>query len=192
MTILNGMPIPDSERCFHARADDTKSLKSMILDWITCRGQPLSPPLACNVKPDQKFHHKCTGALLCLAQSESEVCLSRFLFCCAEMALEKLWVVRWLYQAPNGHCFCIMGIAMTQRSLEWAIQKFPLDFCMCLQICYTFIYHTYTRECARHINTFSLHQALLRRSPRQLDKAMQEFMGCQKWCLHQSCMSQHR
>ena len=119
-------------------------------------------------------------------------CLSRFLFCCAEMALEKLWVVRWLYQAPNGHCFCIMGIAMTQRSLEWAIQKFPLDFCMCLQICYTFIYHTYTRECARHINTFSLYQALLRRSPRQLDQAMQEFMGCQKWCLHQSCMSQHR
>ena len=27
-----------------ARADDTKSLKGAILDWITPRGQPLNPP----------------------------------------------------------------------------------------------------------------------------------------------------
>ena len=48
-----------------ARADDTKSLKSVVLDWITPRGQSLYPPLACNVKSDHGFHHEHTGVLLC-------------------------------------------------------------------------------------------------------------------------------
>jgi len=48
-----------------ARSDDTKSLKSAVLDWITPRGQPLNPPLARNVKTDRGFHHERTGALLC-------------------------------------------------------------------------------------------------------------------------------
>lgn len=51
-----------------ARADDTKSLKSAILDWITPRGQTLNPPLARNVKTDRGFHHERTGALLCPAE----------------------------------------------------------------------------------------------------------------------------
>jgi hypothetical protein len=50
-----------------ARSDDTKSLKGAVLDWITPRGQPLSPPLARNVKTDRGFHHDRTGALLCPA-----------------------------------------------------------------------------------------------------------------------------
>jgi hypothetical protein len=50
-----------------ARSDDTKSLKGTVLDWITPRGQPLSPPLARNVKTDRGFHHERTGALLCPA-----------------------------------------------------------------------------------------------------------------------------
>jgi hypothetical protein len=50
-----------------ARSDDTKSLKSAILDWITPRGQSLNPPLARNVKIDRGFHHERTGALLCPA-----------------------------------------------------------------------------------------------------------------------------
>src|SRR5882762_3795090 len=49
------------------RADDTKSLKSAILDWITPRGQSLNPPLARNVKMDRGFYHERTGALLCPA-----------------------------------------------------------------------------------------------------------------------------
>jgi hypothetical protein len=48
-----------------ARSDDTKSLKGAILDWITPRGQPLSPSLSRNVKSDRGFHHERTGALLC-------------------------------------------------------------------------------------------------------------------------------
>ncbi|KAH7918541.1 hypothetical protein BV22DRAFT_1108331 [Leucogyrophana mollusca] len=50
-----------------ARSDDTKSLKSAVIDWITPRGQSLQPPLACNVKINRGFHHKHTGALLCPA-----------------------------------------------------------------------------------------------------------------------------
>jgi hypothetical protein len=50
-----------------ARSDDTKSLKGAVLDWITPRGQSLSPPLARNVKIDRGFHHERTEALLCPA-----------------------------------------------------------------------------------------------------------------------------
>jgi len=50
-----------------ARSDNMKSLKSAILDWITPRGQPLSPPIAHNIKTDRGFHHERTGALLCPA-----------------------------------------------------------------------------------------------------------------------------
>ena len=33
-----------------ARSDDTKSLKSVVVDWITPRDKPLNPPLSrCNV-----------------------------------------------------------------------------------------------------------------------------------------------
>ncbi|KAH6896068.1 hypothetical protein BKA70DRAFT_1438761 [Coprinopsis sp. MPI-PUGE-AT-0042] len=38
-----------------ARADDTKGLKGVILDWITPRGQSLQPPLMRNVKTDRGF-----------------------------------------------------------------------------------------------------------------------------------------
>lgn len=49
----------------NAKSDDTKSLKSAVLDWIMPPGQELNPPLARNVKSDRGFHHERTGALLC-------------------------------------------------------------------------------------------------------------------------------
>ncbi|KAF6745743.1 hypothetical protein DFP72DRAFT_823847, partial [Ephemerocybe angulata] len=48
-----------------ARADDTKSLKSVLVDWITPHGGFLSPPIQRNVKTDRGFHHPRTGELLC-------------------------------------------------------------------------------------------------------------------------------
>jgi hypothetical protein len=48
-----------------ARSDDTKSLKGVVIDWITPKGQPLSPPLARNIKTDRGFNHDVTGFLLC-------------------------------------------------------------------------------------------------------------------------------
>lgn len=50
-----------------ARSDDTKSLKSAIIDWLTPPGEPLVPPIARNVKVDRGFNHEITGALLCPA-----------------------------------------------------------------------------------------------------------------------------
>ncbi|KJA23573.1 hypothetical protein HYPSUDRAFT_137585 [Hypholoma sublateritium FD-334 SS-4] len=50
-----------------ARSDDTKSLKSAIIDWIVPPGEPLMPPIARNAKTGRGFHHQVTGALLCPA-----------------------------------------------------------------------------------------------------------------------------
>ena len=53
-----------------ARSDDTKSIKSAIIDWITPRDQALTPALSRNVKVDRGFHHERTGALLCPADMD--------------------------------------------------------------------------------------------------------------------------
>ncbi|KAF9227532.1 hypothetical protein BS17DRAFT_694009 [Gyrodon lividus] len=50
-----------------ARADDTKGMKSAIIDWITPKGQTLNPHIPRNVKSGQGFNHECTRALLCPA-----------------------------------------------------------------------------------------------------------------------------
>ncbi|KAG1872154.1 hypothetical protein F4604DRAFT_1881018 [Suillus subluteus] len=49
------------------RGDDTKTLKSAVLEWLVPRGQPLIPPLSRNIKSDRGFNHEVTGALLCPA-----------------------------------------------------------------------------------------------------------------------------
>ncbi|KAF6741086.1 hypothetical protein DFP72DRAFT_863184 [Ephemerocybe angulata] len=52
-----------------ARADDTKSLKGAILDWIVPPGgAPLQPPLSRNIKVNRGFNHDRTGFLLCPAE----------------------------------------------------------------------------------------------------------------------------
>ncbi|KAH6890794.1 hypothetical protein BKA70DRAFT_1234416 [Coprinopsis sp. MPI-PUGE-AT-0042] len=49
----------------NARSDDTRALKSIIIDWITPRGELLLPPLQRNIKTNRGFHHDRTGQLLC-------------------------------------------------------------------------------------------------------------------------------
>ncbi|KAJ3517391.1 hypothetical protein NMY22_g13977 [Coprinellus aureogranulatus] len=48
-----------------ARADDVKSLKSAVIDWITPEGGVLSPTLPRNSKVGRGFHHSTTGRYLC-------------------------------------------------------------------------------------------------------------------------------
>ncbi|KAH6871948.1 hypothetical protein BKA70DRAFT_1130358 [Coprinopsis sp. MPI-PUGE-AT-0042] len=48
-----------------ARSDDTKSLKSVIIDWIMPLNEVLLPLLQRNVKTDRGFYHPRTGELLC-------------------------------------------------------------------------------------------------------------------------------
>jgi len=51
-----------------ARSDDTKSLKGVVLDWITPRNKALDPPLSQNIKTNHGYNHHVTGALLCPAE----------------------------------------------------------------------------------------------------------------------------
>ncbi|OBZ70778.1 hypothetical protein A0H81_09007 [Grifola frondosa] len=51
----------------NARADDTKSLKDPILDWIGTPGEAFEPPLSRNSKVSRGYQHDVTGALLCPA-----------------------------------------------------------------------------------------------------------------------------
>ena len=48
-----------------ARSDNTKSLKGVVIDWITPKGQILNPPLTRNIKTDCGFNHDVTRYLLC-------------------------------------------------------------------------------------------------------------------------------
>ncbi|KAG1893129.1 uncharacterized protein F5891DRAFT_1196751 [Suillus fuscotomentosus] len=50
-----------------ARGDDTKTLKSAVLDWVTPKGEAIQPPLHHNSKIDCGFNHPLTGSLLCPA-----------------------------------------------------------------------------------------------------------------------------
>ncbi|KAG1860337.1 hypothetical protein F4604DRAFT_1882606 [Suillus subluteus] len=50
-----------------ARGDDTKTLKSAVLDWISPKGEAIQPPLHRNSKIDCGFNHELTGSLLCPA-----------------------------------------------------------------------------------------------------------------------------
>ncbi|KIM57809.1 hypothetical protein SCLCIDRAFT_1219064, partial [Scleroderma citrinum Foug A] len=50
-----------------AWADDTKGVKSAIIDWITPKGQSLNPHIPQNMKSGRGFNHEHTRALLCPA-----------------------------------------------------------------------------------------------------------------------------
>ncbi|KAG1871699.1 hypothetical protein F4604DRAFT_1926084 [Suillus subluteus] len=50
-----------------ARGDDTKTLKSAVLEWLVPRGEVVILPLSRNIKSDRGFNHEITGALLCPA-----------------------------------------------------------------------------------------------------------------------------
>ncbi|TFK27541.1 hypothetical protein FA15DRAFT_560127, partial [Coprinopsis marcescibilis] len=54
-----------------ARSDDTKTLKSVIIDWITpLDGEPLRPTLHRHIKVDRGFNHERTGYFLCPAGTD--------------------------------------------------------------------------------------------------------------------------
>ena len=67
-----------------ARSDDTKSLKAVVVDWITPRDKPLNPPLSRSIKTTRGFHHLATGALLCPAglnwQNQELLCIHLYVF----------------------------------------------------------------------------------------------------------------
>ncbi|KAG2092132.1 uncharacterized protein F5147DRAFT_657752 [Suillus discolor] len=51
-----------------ARGEDTKSLKPVVIDWITPAGEAVLPSLPRNSKISRGFNHPITGHLLCPAE----------------------------------------------------------------------------------------------------------------------------
>ena len=76
------IPVQLSKGASGARADDTKSLKSAIVDWIAPSRGSLSPPLSRNVKTDRGFFHETTGSLLCPATLDWND--AEYVCCCIE------------------------------------------------------------------------------------------------------------
>ncbi|KAG1732426.1 uncharacterized protein EDB91DRAFT_1238763 [Suillus paluster] len=71
-----------------ARGDNTKTLKSVVLDWISPKGEAIQPPLHRNSKIDRGFNHKLTGSLLCPAgldwndpRIKEDLCSGEMLVC---------------------------------------------------------------------------------------------------------------
>jgi hypothetical protein len=66
-SIYPSSPIKIQKSISSARSDDAKSLKGVVLEWISPPGIPANPPLSRNVKANRGYHHPVTGALLCPA-----------------------------------------------------------------------------------------------------------------------------
>ncbi|EGO04635.1 hypothetical protein SERLA73DRAFT_44444, partial [Serpula lacrymans var. lacrymans S7.3] len=47
-----------------ARSDNTKGIKTTVIDWIMPKGQTLLPHLHCNIRTGCGFNHNYTSALL--------------------------------------------------------------------------------------------------------------------------------
>lgn len=62
---LKERPLQITKGISQSKSDDTKSLKSAIIDWITPPNEILSPPTLRNVKHGRGYHHSRTGFLLC-------------------------------------------------------------------------------------------------------------------------------
>ena len=66
--LLHFLTLPQIQKGISsARSDDTKSLKGVVIDWISPRDGPLQPPLSRNIKTTRGFNHPVTGSLLCPA-----------------------------------------------------------------------------------------------------------------------------
>jgi hypothetical protein len=121
-SLSNKLPLKIQKGVSSAQSDDTKGLKGPILDWITPRGQSLSPPLARNVKMDRGFLHERTSALLCPAgldwsNIEYTVDVSPF-FNISSRDLESrksCAMERCKYWVINGQCFYMQGMTTIQK-----------------------------------------------------------------------------
>ncbi|KAG1894275.1 uncharacterized protein F5891DRAFT_1131003 [Suillus fuscotomentosus] len=64
---LEDFPAEERKGAAGTRGNDAKMLKSVILDWISSKGEGIRPPLHRNSKIDRSFNHDLTRSLLCPA-----------------------------------------------------------------------------------------------------------------------------
>ena len=129
-----------------ARSDNTKSLKAVVVDWITPQDKPLNPPLSWSITTTHGFHHPATGTLLCPAgldwQNQELLCIHLYLFSpllscqhriCAKLASSEMAVQgnQWLllvydnqefnFEAPQDGLF-------QSELLVWVHSHLSLSF----------------------------------------------------------------
>jgi hypothetical protein len=111
-----------------ARADDTKGLKIVIVDWITPPGQALEPPISRKIKSTRGFHHERTGALLCPAGIDwsNPTCASSSLLLCffSQSSIQgqrrSSVMGRCRSAAISGRCFSMLTSPMILMILGMA------------------------------------------------------------------------
>ena len=111
--LIGGSSTKDSTRYIcSARLDDTKSLKGVVLDWITPQDQPLRLPLSRSIKTNHSFHHPTTRTLLCPAcldwtNQEFVSVLTYDILCQVAIAgpVQSLLQAKQSFEVINGHCW---------------------------------------------------------------------------------------
>lgn len=116
-----------ARRCIQRRSEDTKTLKSAMIDWLLPPSQSLIPSLAPNVKKTARgFNNDVTGALLCPAGvdwSNKEQVKHYVLILSTESfpGLSRGFVQEdLLLPGINGLYFCIKPIDMITMTLGGA------------------------------------------------------------------------
>ncbi len=83
-----------------ARSDDTKSLKGVVLDWITPRDKPLNPPLSRSVKTTRGFNHPVGTIRSDFLPAHTYFRIS--LICYIEL-VQSSPAANWVFEEINGH-----------------------------------------------------------------------------------------
>ncbi|KAG1892969.1 uncharacterized protein F5891DRAFT_1209455 [Suillus fuscotomentosus] len=79
------------------RGDDTKTLKSAVLDWIVPQGEAIQPPLHRNSKIDRGFNHDLTGFLLCPVGLDWNDSQTK-----ENLRSGKLWAYKHVFTSPSS------------------------------------------------------------------------------------------
>jgi len=129
-----------------ARSDDTKSLKGIILDWITPRDVPLNPPLSRNVKTNHGFHHNATGHFSVLLAWIGMI-LSKYRRLLNYVALAPLTfkpeyernlpVVQWQSLVISGQCWCMRtrSTTLTTHGMDFSGARFSFGWVISVVVC---------------------------------------------------------
>ncbi|KAG9309380.1 hypothetical protein JVU11DRAFT_10630 [Chiua virens] len=160
-----------------ARANDTKGMKSTIIDWITPKGQSLNPHIPRNNKSGHGFNHERTGALLCpvgLDWSNAET-RNKLVNGQIQVAGDKWPVFLYANYSYNPedpwNGLLRSGLLISVHILR------PFNFAI-----------LGLSPSDRHSNIFLLPQALLIKNQRQHDQEMHVFTVCGLSLRHRSPM----
>ena len=179
-----------------ACVDDTKGVKCTIIDWITPKGQSLTPHIPQNGKAGRGFNHECTRALFCPAGLDwnNSKCVSYLIWfdlilanCDFQGRDPSWWMAKFRLRVTSGPFFCTQITCMIQRIPGMGYFGAAFLFQFILPCILLFFNHQ-----DRHTNT-SLHLlALWSKNRRQHAPETHGFMECGMLLRRPSCTSRPR